>query len=1552
MAGKRWGRRIAVGAALLIGGTGVLGIVLLGGGVLWLRSDAGNAFLKDQVLTNAAPAIPNGSLSIDGLETDLFTGISLKGVRLADAQGRPLVAADAVVLGYNLRHITDKRVDVTELTLDHPVIDVGADEQGVLDILHVLGLDEETDEEEPPSEPAPWIDIPADIRVLKVAIVDGDLRYRDASDPAAPLDVRVRGLGFQGGATVAGRTAALQGLRLDVAAVEGIEGVAVPKPIALQLDARYDSSQLTLNKLQLDAGATRLALDGRVQDVDLETLALDLRLKELHVAESDVEPLAGPDFGEDGVLWGDLDITGTITGPLSGIEAALEARTPGGRFDLRAGADTTQEVMPWSVGLRTAGLDVDRITPQVPEPVHLAFELDAKGEGVGGPEAMLVDFTLKAKDQIVWNEPLHDLRLSGRLDHGQLDLQELYAVHDAATVAARGKVGIVDETVFIEELRADVPDLRRLSRYGVEGIGGGVRYRGAVKVDGFGEGGVLVADGQLDVDRLAVQDAAAIAKISGPINARVELDTTRVTATGDIELTGIQAPSTTLDRLRVDLSADVDPSGVVTADAILELDKLSVADGAVAIDTIRTNPERRVRGGVDASGEPWATGELVISEMLFGTAGYAAEGGPIGFAFRDPSDPEAQKDDRLDIDFSLDRQGDASFFHGDVSGDLVTNEWRIDGLVIAPTEDNPLKANEPVTFRLADGGARDINARLESEVGIIDVKGNWVPDAANETDISAVIENVDLAHVARVFSLFVAPEEETGKSALDGLDGVASVYASAKDNGGPMYLDLGVDLEKVSFPGAVQDLTLSAKVRGPQDRPELKAKVSGPDGLLAALTASAPLAFPEGAPQLDCTKEVALQFLVTPGNLERFNKIAPTAELPDADLSAAFGAAGPACDPDLSLVSALSLPAGLEGERVRVDFDLHRKAGDLRFDGTVEQGLVRILDINGKAATQLSKVFEGAFAGGEMPPTDQLSTFASSFNINVVPLGIPIQSLNAFAEIPSTVRGSIGGGINFSGTPSAPRLQGGIVWTGGSIGEVELDDAHFFIMPEEGGYALDGRLGFDRTGELAITGFLPLALDLDRGGDQDLSQDGLVIDISGDTIPLAALQGTVDGVLDAGGKVGLSGGLKGTLGNPVPTMGIELSEGLLSYEHTGLTYANIEGSIDFDGSTLRLEELGLGAEPIWGVTTPAQKDGRLTLNGTVQLDADYQPTQLDLLTRAKGFWLIYTPEYQLRVDSRVKVDGLFPKLKVDGRTQVLDGKVKLGQDAFLPTSDLALDPVLVVHRAAAETKKARKLVDEGPDIVSEMEVDMKVDLSKGLRLIVDVPLDAQSGATAALSTANVDMRLVSPKLAISMAQGEVDPSIAGEVALERGSMTLLGSDFEIANGSTLNFTGADYANPVLNIEAVRHTGQYGDVAAVVRGTPSSPELEFKSDDYPDQTDIISILVMGKPASELTESEGQAGAGMLMAAASMAAGQALGGASSFLSNVELDEEAVKVGIPLTDKTFLSFERANNAEEDENVFSVSLEWLINRRMYAEMVTGDRGQSSGDVYMRWRF
>jgi hypothetical protein len=47
-----------------------------------------------------------------------------------------------------------------------------------------------------------------------------------------------------------------------------------------------------------------------------------------------------------------------------------------------------------------------------------------------------------------------------------------------------------------------------------------------------------------------------------------------------------------------------------------------------------------------------------------------------------------------------------------------------------------------------------------------------------------------------------------------------------------------------------------------------------------------------------------------------------------------------------------------------------------------------------------------------------------------------------------------------------------------------------------------------------------------------------------------------------------------------------------------------------------------------------------------------------------------------------------------------------------------------------------------------------------------------------------------------------------------------------------------------------------------------------------------------------------------------------------------------------------ERLQPESETDNMTQASVEWILSRRTYAELITGDQGKSSGDLYWRWRF
>ena len=1544
------GQRVARFALITGGvGVGVVGLVLVtvGGGLFWLTTDGGNAFIRDQVVEQAAPFIPEGKLALESVDTNLFGHLILQGVEIQAPDGHPMLAVDEVRLRYDLGHILDTRVDIEEVALVGPTVDVQVLPDGNIDLAAAFGPSA-PEEPEVAAEPAPWIDVPADIRVKALKLERAKVRYRDASDPSAPMDVRIDGLELSGAVDVNNRKAQVRDLHLGLDKLDGLD-LDLPLPLAIDGGVSYDESKLTIDKLGIQARRSRIALGGHVDQVDFDHRVLALTIDDISLDEADVEALA-----QDDVLLGGLAVDGTVDGPLSDLSAHLDVTTPGGPLAIDAWVDTTAEPLAWKAGLATPGLDVEKVTPLVPQTTHLNIEVAAEGAGTDPNTDMRAKFSVTARDQVVFDEVLPELTVGGRLDGGVVHLEEFGAVHSAARVAAKGSVDLVNEVVALEELDAQVPSLAALGRYGAGGLRGSFGYSGRLRVEGFGEGGVVLAEGGLDLRGFAAEDAVALQSLKGPVQARVELDTQAVKASGRTRITGVTAPSTEVGAVELGWEATV-RGGVVSAATSLALEQLSVGDGAVQIARIETPAGKKFRGGVDGRGEPWAVGRLAMSAMGFGTAGYEADGGEIWVGFRDPDGDAGPDDARIEVGFDLDRNGEASFFEGEVHGDLVSGEWEIDGLVIAPADDNPLVADGPVRFKLVDGGARDIHAVLRSDAGSLIANGNWVPDSEDGSTLELAVDKVDLSHVARMAQLFVAPEKEGDPKLLEGLAGIASLQVKLDDRPGQdLVVDAVADLDAIVYPNTVEHMFLDAEVHGPITEPSLVAHLEDAEQkLMFALEGHVPLAIVEGAPQLDCSREADLDAIVAPGNIQRFSATLPIAgELPDVTASAAVLVGGSACDPDLSLVASASVPSGRNGERVRVDLDVHRSEGHVDIEGGVEFGLKKRVSIDGQATTNLSKVFEGAFAGGEMPPTDQMSTFASEFDLSVTPLGIPIQDLSMFAELPRGIQGRIAGGLNVSGTPKAPMMSGALLWTEGALGEVALDQAGFMLLPTGDGYTLDGDLVFSTGGELMVDGFVPLELDLDAGGEVDLEREGFEVEFKGSGVPLQTLEGLVDGLSNAGGRLRVTGRVDGTVANPVPTLDIGIAQGAFTFAETRLTYSEMRLNASLTEDRLELTNFKVVADP-WGGSGVLTETGPIQVKGTVLFEDGFQPAATSLTVVADKFWVVDTKDVALKIDSAIDVTGHYPDLKVGGQLAILEGNLTLDESVFLPVSDLALDPLLVIHRQDEQYIQGKpQLAAPEDDIANRVSVDLEIDMSRGFGLDVAVPMDASMGSVgASLSTAHVDLEVTSPELHVGMKKGQ--PSLVGDIQMDRGDLEFFGTTFDISDGK-LTFVGDNYADPQLEVQAVRHTGKYGDVGAAVSGTVSSFEVQFQSDEYPDQTDILSILLFGKPASELGDSEGQAGGSQLGAALQMAAGSQINSAlgSTFNGQVEFDGGALKVGIPLSDKYFLTIERNAAAEDDENFMSVSLEWLISRQMYAEMVTGDQGQSSADLYMRWRF
>ncbi len=136
------------------------------------------------------------------------------------------------------------------------------------------------------------------------------------------------------------------------------------------------------------------------------------------------------------------------------------------------------------------------------------------------------------------------------------------------------------------------------------------------------------------------------------------------------------------------------------------------------------------------------------------------------------------------------------------------------------------------------------------------------------------------------------------------------------------------------------------------------------------------------------------------------------------------------------------------------------------------------------------------------------------------------------------------------------------------------------------------------------------------------------------------------------------------------------------------------------------------------------------------------------------------------------------------------------------------------------------------------------------------------------------------------------------------------------------------------------------------------ELDFSAINSPyayDQTDIVTLMLLGKPSQELANSESQTSGALIQAGLSSmggAVGDVLSG--SVVDNVDWDptESMFRVGKTLSDTMFLSYMMRYGAEEGENINEVTLEWLLLKRVYGEFITGDANNTEANVYYRWIF
>ncbi len=828
-----------------------------------------------------------------------------------------------------------------------------------------------------------------------------------------------------------------------------------------------------------------------------------------------------------------------------------------------------------------------------------------------------------------------------------------------------------------------------------------------------------------------------------------------------------------------------------------------------------------------------------------------------------------------------------------------------------------------------DGAVTGLQAALQSERGRVTVDGTRISGA--HQDLRAIVYDLDLAHVTDVAERF-AP------GTLPALEGLVRATVSVRTRAGeaPRYLVEG-EARDLVVEGQLVDMDLVVQAGIEQDRGTAEVTLEH-DGVLvfhgAVSTPLAPsaLALACGATGADVAFELAPVAWET---LRR--RLPPLPELPspvDGPLTVALTgtAEGDPCDPRIRLDAAVD--AVIETHPVRLEVsgtdgpDVHALEG--AFTARLE---------GAGAATGHYRVAHAApralYDRRDTLGVDALDAWEASLQVG----GFPLSVLGAGAP------GEVAGWAKAAGAADTVQsTTGGLQWAAGDALDIPATaQARWSTVGDRIEATADLVLpdGQGAEAEAAVS----LAA-LQRDG----AEAPLEARVTRAELGLAQLAALTDGqIVDAAGVLRVGGTVGGTVGQPDANLEAVLKDGALTARDTGVRYEGIELRARSEGRRLVLERAELRSRPRYGRFGLAER--RLDLSATGSLAMTEEGLAPDLTVQLDRFWVSSNDSALLRASGQLTLSGRQGRSQVLGQIEIGEGRFDLGRGVFLPASSTRVHPDIRFVDAPAEDAVA-DADTEAPSMLDLVDVAVQVDLgTRGVDLKATVPLAEQRDLVGKASDVTLDGK-VGGSLRVRREDGEID--VQGRVEAT-GAVRLLTARFDVEEG-TLAFAGGDPLSPAVDFRLRRDSNAYGAVTARVTGTPEDLTVSsLQSDEYEDQTDVIALLLLGRPLSTLDPDQGQSAEALVSQALYSIAGaqleQAIG--TELVDSIRYTSEGgLAVGWSIGNNAFLTVSYDPLAEENENATEAKLSWFLGPRVEADFSTGNTGASGGWILWKRRF
>lgn len=1509
------GRRLLRGLGVLGSGLGIaLGVLLIAAVIfaIWLRTPAGNDALTTFAIAKVRSGMTEGSFDIGAVHTDLFGHTVLEDVTLKDGKGNVLLGARRLAFAYDLWPLLHRRVQLHVVDALDVTVNLTADPTGLLDVQRVFGQTVVA----PPST-TPWAGLPIGFDVSHARIINADVRYRtEHADGTPPSDLHLTGVHLF--APISGKDRTI-GAPFVLITAE----LAAPYafPFAVFGPVSYTGDGVDLTKLVVLMPHSQATLGGSIAGLDAgkPTVALHVDANAVDMEFLRTFLVGKPLIGR---LGGAIDVAGpvealAITGQLAGIDG-----TPG-TIDVDATVNATAPGKDWSAKLGVAGIKVDTLYDLHGNGVLLNGTLTANGSGIAWPKTVGATGRFDGGPVVVtqpgktltFDTVGADLALAG----GVLTFSNVDSTGPLGKVGADGTLDLVSGELATDVRGRVVGD--GLKDVNVDGLHSDPYVTARVTGNVFAADLPLAAHGRAEfapfVYTADVRADHLVANYSWKMRAGVQDVDVDVTGEG-LMAYGMGAATFHAPQVGVAIatSGDMDVQGnfEITDARYGELFGASTASGDYTVKLGATGSQDIVSSIV--VGEHWLQG------------GFPGTDGLVGVHMTDSS---------VAFDVDLNENG-RDFVTTKGTFGRLDGRVALDDLLIAPTQRQSWHTTSPLTLIATDTGVKDAHIAVASDLGAIQIDGTL--GTSGPIDGTIHVKGLELDALAELF-----PEQASG------LAGQLDLDVTAQHTAEDPRIDAKIDGKELWLPGFSRWLDIDGTVVAQDGSAELALDVGSAGQALARIDGKLPVHLDlSKSPGLDPEGDADLKIAVTPGGMDRLQWLSESElALPDGGrISARIGITRTLADPEFHVRGILELPVAGWSDPGRVELNVDRVGSVLSYAADLREGFAPRGHLQGKAATRMGEVTRWALAGGTEPDWTDYTLFADDLDMKVSTMGLPVQSLLALAGNPFAATGELLGGFKITGSPMAPVIAGGLNESGGSLGGVELTGAYFSLLPGKDGIEVAGNLTFP-DGDIAIAGHVPIVIDLNKEkehwvtGENDLT-------VSGSGLPLAVLRAVRPSIGETAGSLVVAGTIGGTPSDPRPDLTAKIEHGMIEDRELGVRFNDIDMLLTAEKSRISLKKLHVRDEPIQeeiSVNAIAGLiDRKLDWPSTIDVSgsttlSDWRPRAASFVAKLDGALISNRSDQLLRLTGESRLAGDWP-LSVTGNLKVDEGYVRYGAAAFADASAYEIDDEIAIHRPG-RADAAPPPEAPAPPFYADFDVNIGIDLNRAFEINVELPFVDDYGALGALvSTAKVSARLDSDGLAVTLKDGSL--AVVRGVNIVDGQVHLLQSDFTIDSGSRLVFLG-DPTNPQLDIHASMAVS-HGTVAVAITGPAQpTPDTSFSSAEYPDQTDIFTILATGEAPEQLASTG--LGVGQL-------AGTALNGVlGRSTSRVLTIDPGGRVRVPVLREPGLKVEYVANLRTvpGENGSELSAEVQFGKKLLAQGAVGGV-HSYGDIYWEVRF